>query len=354
MSGRFLCTAVAAILCMAPEARALEATWSNGNPDLRFQLARRCTLIVRTTSPGEALPSEWRLSWVAMADAEIPLGIVSESGGADTARVCDLTDALTATDVVSRLQTASFCAAAGGARAVVAAYVLDAAAGVRGKIHVVPVPPGLGSTTLGLAAPSLEVTLNGGWSGPYSPMLLSGSIARSGNLVTLAARGADLHSVSSVSYVTAGDLRRIPFAVVSATDSLLLAQATLASSLPSGRLEAATAQGFIGAVAMTGEAPLPAATATGDALVVRFRSHVLASSGGAGPTPLSQLHFAPADLGQTLLDAGVTALEPVFPWFKHSDVRSTNLIGEPVELDDLADYYWAHVADGIRARYCAG
>ena len=44
------------------------------------------------------------------------------------------------------------------------------------------------------------------------------------------------------------------------------------------------------------------------------------------------------------MTTGVTELERLLPWFEHSDVHSTNLLGEPVELEDLADLYIAHVA----------
>jgi subtilisin family serine protease len=43
---------------------------------------------------------------------------------------------------------------------------------------------------------------------------------------------------------------------------------------------------------------------------------------------------------------GVTRLDRVFPWFKHEDVHAQNRLGEPVQLEDLADFYFAHVTPG--------
>src|SRR5215212_9534159 len=46
-------------------ASAFQLRWSNGSTDLTFESATRCTLVVQADSAEVALPSEWRLQWVA-------------------------------------------------------------------------------------------------------------------------------------------------------------------------------------------------------------------------------------------------------------------------------------------------
>lgn len=331
---------------VAASAHGAELVWPNGKHDLHFQAAGRCTLLVRATGIGETLPSEWLLSWTALGDTGAQVSVVAEKDGGGAAFVCDIAPPQTTAEVLDRLSIANFCAPSVATRSQIATYVLDVAAGIRASFHVVPVSGALGQVAPGGSASSLEATLNGGSSAPYSPEPLSATITREGDVVTLWIRGADLGGTSSMTYVAPGDFHRVAFPLFRSTDSVLVGKATVATSLQSGRVEILTAQGLMGAIAISAETPGPGAAVSGDALVVRFRSGAVTSPGPAEPTAISQLKFAPSTLEPTLAAAGVTTLEPIFPWFKHSDVRSTNLIGEPIELDDLADYYWAHTADG--------
>lgn len=92
------------------------------------------------------------------------------------------------------------------------------------------------------------------------------------------------------------------------------------------------------------------ATATESSLaseiVIRFQPGVADPLSGHTGGQINSFTFAPTAFAGSLSAAGVLALERLFPAFQHTDVNTTNIIGEPIVLPDLADVYIATLSEG--------
>jgi hypothetical protein len=81
------------------------------------------------------------------------------------------------------------------------------------------------------------------------------------------------------------------------------------------------------------------AQAPSDRLVVRFATAALEPPPGRSAGSVEEFSFRNPELRSSLVEAGAVYLAKLFPRFRSEDRFSTNLIGEPVLLDDLSGYY---------------
>jgi subtilisin family serine protease len=80
-------------------------------------------------------------------------------------------------------------------------------------------------------------------------------------------------------------------------------------------------------------------------ILVRFQPGRAEPPAGRTDALTQEFGFSPAGLRDSLQAAGIVRLERLFTDFRHEDVNSTNLVGEHVVLDDLADIYVAYLGD---------
>ncbi len=345
MCGRIALLTLLLTLALAGPSGALELRWASGEADLRLSGAARCTLVVRCTSTGEALPTDFRLLYAGESDSNSSLRVVANQPEGGIAGGCTLLDNLAPEDEVSRAQVVQLCGTQGEPRALAARFVLDIGGGFRGRLRLVPVTCPNGACP-GAPVNVLEVSVNGGTDKPYPPMLLSVQGRLEGAMLTVAASGMGISRVERARLLRTSSDEAIPLAIVAKAETLLIAQAMLAGEFGGGWVEVADSMGAVGAAAVRLGLASPRPQPAGDYFLVRFRPNQVERPLGKDGGGVSEFSFSNGNLRQRLIDAGVLELEPVFPWFKPSDVRSENLIGEPVELEDLSEFYFARVLTG--------
>ena len=124
---------VAGLLLLPRPSFALRLRWESGGANLSFTQATRCTLLVEA-DPGYALPSEWRLIWVANSASPHPVSIISGDVPSTSAGVCEAATGTTQEAVLSHETTAMFCTQAASPRAETARYVLDLPGDLRARL----------------------------------------------------------------------------------------------------------------------------------------------------------------------------------------------------------------------------
>ncbi len=86
-----------------------------------------------------------------------------------------------------------------------------------------------------------------------------------------------------------------------------------------------------------------------DQLIVRFARGVLQPPLGRTAGTIDEYSFSTPELRNSLVFEGVERLARLFPQFRSEDRFSRNLIGEPVLLDDLSEFYLASLRLGSGA-----
>jgi len=329
-------------IAFPPTVQGLDLVWSNGSVDITVQAASRCTLLVKADGAGEQLPGEWRLVWTSTAEPIVFLTGTPTAGFAD---VCTLVGGPTIEHMLAGVDTAFHCNPVPGEGATVARYILQVAAAAMAKIKLLPASvdsvAAANGQTLGQFP---EVTINGGLEASYPPMLESVRLTRAGRTVELTSTGAYLGNVRRITQTDATAAGAAAFQVLTQSDTRLTARVDAPAALPGGFVAVVDANGQTAAIATESVPLVPLATPT-DHFLVRFRPGMIEPPQGMTAGEAETFQYGSIALQESLMTAGVTDLERLLPWFQHSDVHSTNLLGEPVELEDLADLYVAHVPE---------
>ena len=79
-------------------------------------------------------------------------------------------------------------------------------------------------------------------------------------------------------------------------------------------------------------------------LVVRFVPAAIEAPQGRTSGSIYEFNFTSETLRNALIEEGVEHLTRLFPHFSSGDRNSTNLIGEPIELEDLSEFYLVTVS----------
>jgi hypothetical protein len=234
------------LVLLAGPSSAIEPRWSSGGPDLSFTAARQCTLFVESEA-GQVLPRDWQLVWVAGSDsATVPITFRAEPAAGDPAAACELVQPSDPAAVAERMVGARFCAASGGG-VTSSRLVLDAVEDARAKFQVVAFVPSSSDSMEGTTLRSSEITLNGGFSGSYPPVVFRAASSHHFGQLDVRLAGANLGGVSSVP-ISAADASWIyPLTLISKTDERISAQAVLAAPLPAIVVGAADGGGGLGA-----------------------------------------------------------------------------------------------------------
>ncbi len=178
---RILLTIALAALLLPTSARAISLTWQGGASDVTVGSATVCSLTVVASPDERMLPREWRLIWAGTADVDSPLVLLPG----------DITDASTPTllfppmspsDSISHLSAAFFSADQSPARAT---YAIRLRPSLRARLTIVTDP----ADSQWARTPIPEVTVNGGTSLDYPPVLWGAGDRSQPGASTLALRG---------------------------------------------------------------------------------------------------------------------------------------------------------------------
>ena len=345
--------AIAAFIDARPAA-ALQLCWPSGARDLTVAEARACTLLVKPQTPLEALPTAWRLVFVAEGMSDVPLEILSDSDKAGVVFVCDRRSATSPSGTRAHADTVFECPAGGLAPVAAARYLLQVEGGASARIKFLPTDDLREAAFADASVDSQsEVTINGGTARPYPPLPISATLTRSGNDVLFSASGFDLDGVQSATFVDSRSQGRTSLAVVRTTTGSVVARIMSPAPVPGGYLELEDGIGQVGSISVAPEEYSKGAERSTEHLLVRFRSQQVDLPPREVGLTTGLCRFSSSDLRDSILAIGVDSLERAIPSFRHEDVNSTNLAGEPVILEDLADLYVAHLsppADAGEAR----
>ncbi|HET9233854.1 MAG TPA: S8 family serine peptidase, partial [Candidatus Eisenbacteria bacterium] len=333
-------------------AHALDLAWSTGERNAVVQEARACTLLVTSGNSEVSLPQAWHLSWTARSTLDVPFDFRITPPTSTEAGVCDVRPALSAASILSHADTVVHCGDAGGARNL-AKYVIRVEAGVSATIRLIS------AQQAEVGAPSAgwpEVTINGGCDVTFPPILVEGAILLGEVGPRIKVLGMFDRQISSASLVGDASGERFDLQVLEQTASRLLLAAPLGSSLD-GRLDVRDVVGVVGAIDLQESGPVASGPWAPGRLLVRFKPGEIEPPAGRVEGLCAEFHARSSTLLPSLASAGVVHLERLLPWFRHEDVHSRNLLGEPITLEDMADFYVAHLkddADAVSARGSLG
>jgi hypothetical protein len=234
----WLCSTV--LLLVPTAAFAIQLRWSSGTDTLTSTEAIRCTLLVNPSGEEQALPAEWTLTWVA--DGVSPVFVVPDPPmcTSETAHVFAIDHPGTAADSAANLLTAHFCSVSSGI-GVAAVMILDLPQGIRAKFKVVALDPADPDSSSVIE--SNEVTSNGGNEGGYSPTVVHLTSDHSTTQLRVDVVGAGLSGIGGVSVWAPEIHAGIPLALVTASDSLVVATADVPIPLPTSDVFVWSAQG---------------------------------------------------------------------------------------------------------------
>ena len=221
----------------------VELRWSSGAQDVAFSEARRCTLVIEA-EPGHNLPAGWQLQWIADTDSlRTPLVFVPEPAWGGACDILPPTDPATA---AARSVTAYYCDADVEA-ATSARLIVDAPARALANLQVVAFLPAPGDSMTGTVVQSNVITMNGGCSGGFQPVVFRArSTHRLGEL-TVEMAGVNLDRVNEVPIAALDSSWTYALPVVAKSGQALMARATIAAPLPAIVVGAADEGGGVGA-----------------------------------------------------------------------------------------------------------
>ena len=227
---------VALMFLLVPRlSSALELAWSSGATNLNFTAATRCTLVVRAASAELALPSQWRVLWLADSSGVNVVAVDSLAAClTDTAKISIIELPSTATDSAANQVTAHFCSA--GEPAKTAYLVLDQPGGSKGRLKVVAIDPTDPDSSRTIE--SNEVAYNDGVDGTYAPTILRATSTHETRELRVAVVGAGLTSASSLRITAPDRLWSVPLGITVRSDSALVATADVPVPLPAAVVEA--------------------------------------------------------------------------------------------------------------------
>ena len=225
---------------------ALQLRWSTGGSDLSFSSARRCTLVIEADVAEARLPSDWRLTWVGDGVDLRPIALDSASVcGQATAQVYRVEGPSNPSEAAGNLTEVHFCSTLGTVPSM-AWEVFDLPAGGRGRLRVV------GCDSTGAAngpwprvIMSNEVTLNGGVSDPYPPVVLQASTSHSTTQFEVRTVGVGLPGVIDAMAQAPDSVWSLPLEITERSDTGLTAVADVHASMPASVLWLAADDGTI-------------------------------------------------------------------------------------------------------------
>lgn len=222
---------------------AIDLRWSSGGQSLSFEGARTCTLVVEAEASQTQLPHEWRIVW-AVEGCMITVLAAEPSAlwRADTAEVCEIDQAVSATDVEAH-QTMAYMCSDGDlpARRAVIPIAIDRAG--RGKFRALALE---GAAVPGQAiARSAEVTFNGGSAATYPPIILNAISTHDANHVLVEALGTGFDRLDGFAVAGADTSWRVNLDVQTLSDTTVLGTAVVSARLPEGVLRGTTSDGAL-------------------------------------------------------------------------------------------------------------
>lgn len=239
-------------LTLPGAANAIQLHWSSGGTTLTFTQTTRCTLVVEREQGETALPSEWRLLWVARGCPSITVVPDSSATTAETAHATRV-EAQSNVDKQHSVQTVRFANGIGAAAAFIA---IELPAGASGQFQVVAAIRSAGDSAAALVVRSQVVEFNGGVANPFPPAILQTTADHTTSQFVIRAKGVGL-SQASTAAVSSPELSwKQPLGIVDATDTTLTAQADVSTLLPDAVIQVSNTYG------MGGTASLAAAPST--------------------------------------------------------------------------------------------
>lgn len=345
MTRRLLMLVALALSIYATPAWTLGLSWANGQSNVDVAIAQSCTLLVRATEAEHSLPSEWRLLWVAATASPKPITIVPSLGASIIADVCEIHNAATTPDTISHLITTVHCTDNSGGSVSLARYVVAIAGGVHAKLKLAQVS-GLGMQ----GSAQQEVTINGGTPLAYPPCVTLAAIHRADDSLVVTTTGSELQRVAQVTYAGDDAGPALPLHIVEQDSTHIVASARLLSPLPPGSIIVSADRGLRAAASPPRDTT---AFQRGGHFFVRLQAGAGNLQSAASDASLSEFEFANTALRDSLATIGITGLHHAFPGYHHGDVRAHNLIGEPIQSDDLTDIYIMEIPPALHAADCA-
>ncbi|MGH9196884.1 MAG: hypothetical protein ACRD1T_14215, partial [Acidimicrobiia bacterium] len=334
---RLACPSVVVLLLLvAAPGHALELVWSSNSRNITITAATQCTLLVRTSSPLEPLPSDWQLLYVA-EDGPGPRFL--QEGPAETVAVACEIERRGLPSIVGHADRITHCLPASGLQTRLARYVIEFAGPVRAKlrIHIPGQAPAI--------AP--EVSVNEGTSLPYPPAIDRAARTRNGEEVVVTISGSGLENAQFATYWSLTGTPLCTFTILRSEPTLLIVRAALPWSLPAGFLSVGTSGGAISAHLMPAEPTSTPSDHVPGVVLMRFRDYELDPPPGRTEGSVGEfLYHRSSNLAAALSSAGISRLERLLPRRNHSDTLAIGLHGEQVVLEDLANIYRARVPPG--------
>lgn len=231
-------------------ANAIQLHWASGGATLTFTQSTRCTLVVDREQGETALPSEWRLLWVASGCPSITIVPDSSATTAGTAHATRVENQSNV-DKQHSVQTVQFANGIGAGTALIA---IELPAGASGKFQVVAAIQPAADSTTALIVRSQVVEFNGGVTNPFPPAILHTTADHATSQFVVRAKGVGL-SQASTAAVSSPDLSwKQPLGIVETTDTTVTAQADVPALLPDGVIQVSNTIGMGGTAALAAAA----------------------------------------------------------------------------------------------------
>ena len=218
-------------------------SWNSGEVNVSFSEARRCTLVIEA-GPGHYLPVGWQLQWVGETDSlKTPLLFVPEISPSGA---CDILAPSDPAASAARSVTAFYCNE-DAATATSARLIVDAPAHALANLQAVAFVAAFGDSMSGTVAKSNVITMNGGCSGGFQPVVFRArSTHRLGDL-KVEMTGVNLDGVDEVPIAALDSSWTYSLPVVTKSDQALTARASIAAPLPAIVVGAADEGSGVGA-----------------------------------------------------------------------------------------------------------
>ncbi len=160
-----------AFMAFARVSCAIDLTWPDGVKDLTVSSAAACTLLVHSTPGDSVFRSPWRLIWRGTSEVAEPVGFIAAPGTRQTPGPFTVFRDPSLADSISNALTAVFAVSDSCPHASSAMYVVYLDPTLHARFSLAPL------SSQHSENPSLDslpsVTVNGGCSEPYGPLIFS-------------------------------------------------------------------------------------------------------------------------------------------------------------------------------------
>ncbi len=215
------------LLLIPIEAHSIELRWAGGLTDAVAHSDTILTVFITADSSEYVLPSSWTFRWAADS-ASLVFGANQVAGYCtpDTTLADSMGTVLSVTDSLAHSTTTYFCRY-GFSRATVAVSSIHCVGGQKARISVVATDANSGSLI-----ESNEITLNGGSSAEYAPVVVSTGVSHESSTLSITALGVGLAGVVAGSLGAPDGVWSVPLSIASQSDSSLTLVGEVAASLP--------------------------------------------------------------------------------------------------------------------------